>query len=222
MPSYRAVRLGITGKIASGKSTLSRILREMGMDIMDADSMAREVMEGEEQVRKSLIQILGTDAYVDGKLNTEHVGKTIFSNPKLKTELEAVVHTAVWELMDARFAAATYGQIIGVESAILYQTGYDAMFDMLVLVDASEEKIKANALASGKFSEEEIEKRLKVQNFGEEWKEDADYVLTNDCPLEEFEERCRKLGALIRITAPTTLPRYPLRMGAVGQGPKKR
>jgi len=222
LPSYRALRLGITGKIASGKSTLSRILRESGIEVLDADSMAKDIIENDEQVRKSVMQVLGTEAYNDQGLNKEFVAKAIFSNPKQKTEIESVVHTAVWELIDKRFAEAKAGTIIGVESAILYQTGYDAMFDILVLVDASDEMVKSNAAKSGKLSPEDVENRLKIQNFGEEWKEDADYVLTNDCPLEEFEERCRKLSALLRITLATDLPKLPLRIGHVNQGPKQR
>lgn len=222
MPSYRALRLGITGKIASGKSTLSRILRESGIEVLDADSMARDVMQTDEHVRKAVMQVLGTEAYTEQGLNKAFVAKAIFSNPKQKTEIEAIVHTAVWELMDKRFAEAKSGTIIGVESAILYQTGYDAMFDILVLVDASDEMVKSNAAKSSKLAPEDVENRLKIQNFGEEWKEDADYVLTNDCPLDEFEERCRKLAALLRITLATDLPRLPLRIGQVNQGAKKR
>jgi dephospho-CoA kinase len=221
LPSFRAIRLGITGKISSGKSTLSQILRESGIEVLEADAIAREVMQNDPAVRKALMQILGKEAYTDQGLNTDYVARTIFSSPKLKTELEAVVHTAVWQHLEDAFAKAKPGSIIGVESAIFYQTGYDALFDLIILVDASDDMVKANAARSGRFSPEEIEQRLKIQNFGQEWKEDADFVLVNDCPLEEFEQRCRKLSTLLRITAPSDLPRLPLRFGQVGSAPKR-
>lgn len=221
MPQYRALRLAITGKISSGKSTVSAILRDTGITVLDADSIAREVMEGDLAVRKAIEQIIGTGAYTEQGLNTELVANTIFTTPKLKTELETVVHSAVWIRLEEAFAAAKPGSIVGVESAILYQTGYDAMFDILILVDASDDKVRENAAQTGRLSVEEVNRRLTVQNFGEEWKEDADYVLANDCPLDEFKQRATMLAALIRITAAADLPRLPLRIGTVNQGGKK-
>jgi len=179
-------------------------------------------MEKDLAIRKAIEQIIGTGAYTEEGLNTEIVAKTIFTSPKLKTELESVVHAAVWIRIEEAFAAAKAGTMVGVESAILYQTGYDAMFDILVLVDATDEKVFENAARSGKLPPEEVTKRLAIQNFGEEWKEDADYVLANDCPLEEFEKRSKMLAALLLITAKTDLPRLPLRIGTVNQGGKKR
>lgn len=185
---------------------------------MDADTIARELMSSEEHLHKAIIQILGKAAYNEQGLNTEYVGEQIFSAPKRKAELESLVHAAVWLKVEEQFAKAKPGAIIGLESAILYQTGYDALFDALVLVDASDEAAKANAIASGKFTSEAIDTRLKEQNYQDEWKEDADYVLSNDCPLDEFEVRCRRLGEIIGITQPAELPLYPMRMGSPKRG----
>jgi dephospho-CoA kinase len=115
------------------------------------------------------------------------------------------------EVINTTFQEGKPGEIIAWESAILFQTGLDEIFDAVILIDASDEAILARQETKGKFSREDFLNRLKQQNYQNEWKEDADFVILNNGSQEEFIKRSEALIEVIKIVANVNLPNESLR-----------
>ena len=208
----RAFRLGITGKIGSGKSTLSDIARSHGIRVLDADTIAKEVMSANPEVREKIQSIFGEKAYSDGVLNRSFLASKIFTDDSLRIKLEEIVHPVTLQVFEEEFHKAKQGEIIGLESAILFQTGLDEIFDAVILVDAKDENVISREAASGKFSREDITNRLEQQNYQNEWIEDADFVIANNGSKEDFTKSCEAVIELALIISKGDLPDEPLRM----------
>ena len=208
----RALRLGITGKISSGKSTFARLLREQGIEVIDTDDLAKELMANDPSLRAEIITILGPKAYSDGILNRSYVAEQIFSDDELRHMVEAVVHPAVMTECEKRIAAAPDGSIVGVESALLVQTGYDELFDVLVMVWASDESAYSHASHGPHFKEEDFQRRLKDQDYSDEIKSFADFIIENDSTVEELARRSNAVIGILKVMALGNLPDEPLRI----------
>lgn len=154
--------IGITGGIGSGKSTIANELARRGFVIYDCDREAKRIITEDEQVKKAIIGLLGEEAFVDGKYNTEYVAKRVFADKTLLEELNAIVHPAVKNDILAK-------QPDFVESAILYEAGMDTLCDKVIAVDAPEDVRVARTIErdyQGAASEENINKvraRIRAQ-----------------------------------------------------------
>jgi dephospho-CoA kinase len=208
----RAFRLGITGKIGSGKSTLSKIARTRGIIVLDADSVAKDVMNSNPDVRSKIESVFGRESYSENILNRKFLASKIFTDDSLRIQLEEIVHPATFAIYEEEFRKAKSGEIIALESAILFQTGMDEVFDALIFVDAKDESVISRLESSGKFSRDDIVNRLKQQNYENGWKEDADFVIINDSDVEDFSKRCEDLIGLVKIISTGNMPGEPLRM----------
>ncbi|MDP4220816.1 MAG: dephospho-CoA kinase [Bacteroidota bacterium] len=208
----RAFRLGITGKIGSGKSTLSEIARSKGIRVLEADTIAKDVMNSDPSLRAGIESLFGKEAYINGTLNRGYLASKIFSDESLRLKLEAIVHPVTLQVFEAEFSKAKTGEIIALESAILFQTGLEEIFDAVILVDAKDETVIAREEALGKFKRDDIMNRLKGQNYQADFKQDADFVITNDGSVEDFTKRSMAVIELVTIISQTELPQQPLRM----------
>ena len=115
-------KVGITGGIGSGKSTVSRILAECGVAVYTSDDRAKELMASSPELRTKIISSFGEEAYVDGALNREYLAKSIFTNPEALATLNSIVHPAVMDDFD-RWAEQQEGNYVVLESAILFEAG---------------------------------------------------------------------------------------------------
>ena len=147
----RPFRLGITGKIGSGKSALSEVARNHGIRVLEADSIAKEVMSTNPSVRKKIESVFGSEAYRDGTLNRSYLASKIFTDDSLRVTLEEIVHPATLEVFEKEFLKAKPGEIVALESAILFQTGLDEIFDAVILIEANDTDVIAREEASGEI-----------------------------------------------------------------------
>jgi dephospho-CoA kinase len=207
----RSFRLGITGKIGSGKSVFSGLLREQGITVLDTDTIAKEVMVSDAELRSDLISLFGPDAYAGNKLNTSFLASQIFTDEEKRLSVERIVHPKVSKLLEENFTSAKAGTIVAVESALLLQTGYDEIFDALILISSSDKSVIERNKTVKKFTEEDLLARLHDQAFSKEDEADADFTIINDSTLEQFIEGSRKVIAIITVMAMGELPKEPLR-----------
>jgi dephospho-CoA kinase len=207
----RAFRLGITGKIASGKSTFSELARSHGINVIDTDRIAKEVMIADPSVRAEIISILGDDAYHGAELNKKFIAQKIFSDDELRRAVERVVHPAVMEVIERKYAEANPGEIIGVESAILVQTGYDTTFDLMILIDATDENIILRNAQTGTFREDDLRTRLAEQDYSPDIEELCDIVIDNNMSKDIFLASSEKIIGIVKMLSLQPLPDYPLR-----------
>lgn len=128
--------IGLTGGIGSGKSYIARALAKRGFTVYDCDREAKRIIAQNHDVQAAIIELLGKEAFVNGKYNTAYVAKRVFAEPKLLEGLNKIVHPAVGKdirnLRDSK-------EILFVESAILLESGLDQLCDKVVVVTAPEE-----------------------------------------------------------------------------------
>jgi len=174
--------VGITGGIGSGKSTIVQALAARGYAVYDCDREAKRIIVENAEVRKAIIALLGTEAFVPspqhpftGSYNTSYVSQRVFAEPELLQQLNAIVHPAVKEDIrvqssEVRVQKSEFS-VLFVESAILFEAGIDSLCDRVVVVDAPEEVRLQRTIARdyhGDATEEHINKvraRMRAQQF---------------------------------------------------------
>lgn len=158
--------IGLTGGIGSGKSYIARVLAKRGFTVYDCDREAKRIIAQNHDVQAAIIELLGKEAFVNGKYNTAYVAKRVFAEPKLLEGLNKIVHPAVGkDIRDLRDSK----EILFVESAILLESGLDQLCDKVVVVTAPEETRIARTIGrdyKGHATPENIDKvraRIRAQ-----------------------------------------------------------
>lgn len=173
------IRVGVTGGIGSGKSTVCRLLAERGVPVYDSDSEAKRLMGEDPMLRAALIEAFGSETFRDGVLNRRYLADTVFRDRERLGRLEALVHPCVkrdFERWVAEHAAEPY---VVLECAILYESGMDAAVDRVVAVVAPEELRFVRVNARDGASAEEIRRRMAAQLSDDALRERADYTIVN-------------------------------------------
>ncbi len=208
----RALRVGITGKFGSGKSSVSRIFRGQGITVIDSDQLAKDLMSSDEELKQQLIAILGPETYSDGALNRAFVAEKIFTDRQARLNVESVVHPAVFRGIEKAFANAKAGEIVAVESALIFQTFLWRVFDYIVIIDATDEAIITRSSAAGKFSEASVKARLAEQDYRQDYVTGADFAIANDSTIDALSSRALMIATILKAFSKQQLPDIPLRM----------
>jgi len=175
------LKIGITGNIGSGKTTVSKIFEVLGVPVFYADDEAKRVMVNDAILIAELKQAFGAESYFeDGTLNRKHIAGIVFNNEAELKKLNAIVHPAVFRAFDnwvPRFKNAPY---VLKEAALLFESSSYKMCDKSIIVTAPLElRIERVTLRDG-FSRDEILNR-EARQFSEEKKlQLADYAIKND------------------------------------------
>ena len=178
------LRIGITGGIGSGKSTASRLFQSLGAPVYDADSRARWLMENDDELRRHLTAAFGPRTYdATGYLNRPLLAGTVFNNPSLLAQLNALVHPRVgtdlehWAAAQAQ-AGHTY---VLKEAALLFETGSYKRLDQIITVFAPLLVRQARVLRRDPHRSLADVQAIMAKQLGEDEKmQRADHVLTND------------------------------------------
>lgn len=175
----KQLKVGITGGIGTGKSTVAKILVALGYPVYFSDDRAKWLMENNQQLVTDLTYLLGELTYVSGRLNRAYIAEKLFSTPVLKEKINALVHPVV--RADFKLWVENQTQsILFQESALLVETGAVQFFDALIVVTAPlEDRIKRIQKRDG-LNTSEIERRFANQFSDEEKIKVADFVLIND------------------------------------------
>ncbi len=124
--------IGITGGIGSGKSTIAQELGKQGSAVYDCDREAKRIIAENNEVQQAIIALLGEEAFVDGIYNTQYVAQRVFADPRLRQQLNAIIHPAVKKDILLK-------QPRVIESAILCEAGLDRLCDKIIVVEAPED-----------------------------------------------------------------------------------
>ena len=175
----KQLKVGITGGIGTGKSTVAKILVALGYPVYFSDDRAKWLMENNQQLVTELTYLLGELTYVSEKLNRAYIAEKLFSTPVLKEKINALVHPVV--RADFKLWVENQTQsIVFQESALLVETGAVQLFDALIVVTAPlEDRVKRIQKRDG-LNTSEIERRFANQFSDEEKIKVADFVLIND------------------------------------------
>jgi len=133
--------VGLTGGIATGKSTVARLIAQRGIPIVDADQLAREAVEPGQPALAEIARLWPQAISGDGRLDRKRLGGIVFADPDARRRLEAILHPRISELCDARAAAlaAAGHKLAFYEASLLVETGRHRDLDGLLVVDAPED-----------------------------------------------------------------------------------
>lgn len=176
------LKIGITGNIGGGKTTVSRIFEILGVPVFYADDAARKVMTTDAALIAGIKGAFGAGAYFDdGTLNRKYIADIVFNNEPELTRLNALVHPAVFRAFDSWVAAqAGDAAYVMKEAALLFESTSYKMCDRSIMVTAPLELRIQRVMQRDGLSRTEIESR-NVRQFSEEKKSQlADYLIRND------------------------------------------
>ena len=134
-------KFGVTGGIGSGKSTVCEVFERLGVPVLFADDISKEISTTDPNIKKKIIILLGNEAYTaDGVLNCRFIASKIFSNKLLQKKLEAILHPQVENEIEHRAEKLQQAghRLAIVEAALLYEAGLDKKMNAVLVVDADE------------------------------------------------------------------------------------
>jgi dephospho-CoA kinase len=172
------MKIGITGGIGSGKTTVSRVFSVLGIPVFSADSEARRLMNSDKEIIEKVRLIAGKDVYSSGSLNNTELARIIFNNKKLLKEINSIVHPAVLENFKIWTKSVSSAYVI-MEAAILFESGASELVDRKVLVVAPVEERIARIVHRNNLTRKEVLDRIKNQMDDKEKIKLSDYIIYN-------------------------------------------
>lgn len=196
------LRVGLTGGIASGKTTVSDALREHGAVVIDADLLAREVVEPGTPGLAAIVARFGPGVLTeDGWLDRAALGKIVFADAQDRRDLEAIIHPAVRARAAQLEAAAAPDAVVVQVIPLLVETGQHDDFDVLVVVDAEPDHQLARLRQRNGLDPEAAQARISAQAARHERLAVADVVLDNTADHDELRRQIDRLWADLRARA---------------------
>ena len=179
--------IGLTGGIATGKSTVSKALRDLGMCVIDADELAREVVEPHTFGLISVVENFGIQILKsNGVLDRSKLGEIIFSDRESRERLERITHPLIqWRSLQEQGVCRGRGDgLVFYDAALIYEKDLVGQFDSVVVVHTSSETQIKRMLSRDKISSEEAGKRIQSQIPISEKVKRADFLIDNEGSIE--------------------------------------
>ena len=173
-------KIGVTGGIGSGKTLVCDVFRALRVPVYEADRQARRLMEEDPALRKHLVELIGKEAYVEGKLNRSHIASKVFEDPETLRALNNMVHPAVHQDFQRWCLKQTSARYVIEEAAVLYESGGDRFMDAVVLVYAPEELRMERVMKRDGVSGRQVQNRMKHQIPDEQKRKWADHIIFNE------------------------------------------
>ena len=192
--------LGLTGGIGSGKSTVAKLIADLGVPVLDADVLAREVVEPGQPALAEVAATWPEAIGPDGKTARGKLADIVFADPAQRLRLEAIMHPRIQALSDQRFAelAAKGHALAFYEASLLVESGRYKDFDGLVVVTASPETQLERVLARGGLSEEKAQARIDAQLPLLAKVRVATHLVDNDGDLDATKQQVERLVATLK------------------------
>lgn len=172
------MKVGITGGIGSGKSTVCRLFAQKGVAVYDSDAQAKRLMQEDAALRGRLAERFGAEVFRGGRLDRAYLAGIVFGDPQALADLNALVHPAVMRDFDA-WAARQQGGYVILESAILFEAGLEGCVDKTVAVLAPRElRIERTCRRDG-CDREQVTRRIAAQLDDDTLSARADHVIVN-------------------------------------------
>ena len=193
------MRVGLTGGIASGKSSVSAILAELGAVVIDSDKLAREVVAKGTPGLQRVVEAFGREVLTaDGELDRPKVGAIVFGDEEKRRVLEGIVHPLVRERSAALEAQADPDALVVHDIPLLAEAGLAEAFDAVIVVDATPDLQVERMMRDRGWTREEAESRIAAQASREERLAIATYVIENTGTLEELRARVEEVYEELR------------------------
>lgn len=186
--------LGLTGGIASGKSTVSALLKGLGIPVVDADQIAREVVLPGTPGLKSIEEVFGPDFINESGLDRQKMGQHVFGQPERLKKLEGILHPIIQaETRRRREELEKSGEPLAIyDIPLLFETKAQAQFDQIILVTSSKEQQLSRLVQQG-MPEVDAKKRIGAQIPNSVKEEVANFIIRNNKDLQYLEQEVKRL-----------------------------
>jgi len=175
--------LGVTGNIASGKSTVAKELARRGAAVLDADQLAREVVESGSAVLKKLVKLFGNEILQqDGNLDRDRLGQMVFADVKVRAMLNQIIHPEIAKKSVDRLSRLQSDPdlpLIVYEASLLFEVGAESRVDKVLVVKIDPEQQLQRLISRDRLSREGARQRIAAQMPQQQKVERADYVIDN-------------------------------------------
>ncbi len=173
------LRIGLTGGIGSGKSTVARIFNVLGIPVYNADDAAKRLMVENDELKNNIIRSFGKESYVNGELNRKYLSAQVFNDSKKIELLNSFVHPAT--IQDAQqWMEKQNAPYIIKEAALIFESGSNQFLDYVIGVQSPTELRIERAMKRDNISREQVEARMKLQMDEEEKMKKCDFIIVND------------------------------------------
>ncbi|MXW63279.1 MAG: dephospho-CoA kinase [Bacteroidetes bacterium SB0662_bin_6] len=189
-------RLGVTGGIGSGKTTVCRMLEELGAQVFYADDEAKRLLASDASIRRNVIDLFGPESYLpDGSPNRRFIARMAFADKTLLDRLNAAVHPPVLRRFEeaAQQAQREGAPLMVKEAALIFEAGADRQLDIVAVVEAPLQVRIERVCARDGVSQEEVAARMTHQADPSVLRERADIVLANDGDPEQLRRKVERL-----------------------------
>lgn len=174
------ISIAITGGIGSGKTYVSDIFQNYGVPIYNADTEAKRLMTTDAAIRKGLVDLLGEDVYFNNELNKPLLASYLFSSPDHVAQINSIVHPSVKADFQRWLDVHKDYEIAGIESAILFEAGFQDTVDFVIMVSAPETLRLSRAMKRDGASEQQIRERMAAQMDESQKVKMSDFIILND------------------------------------------
>lgn len=175
----RPLIVGLTGGIGSGKSTIAKVFKALGVPIFNSDTEAKHIINSDAEVIEAIVAQFG-EVYDDGKLNAKKMADAVFKDKNALEKLNKIVHPKVAQYFEHWIIANKDAPILIKEAAILIESGAYKKMDKLVLVIASKHIRTERVMKRDGVAEEKVKERMNVQLSDDEKRSYADFVILNN------------------------------------------
>jgi dephospho-CoA kinase len=190
------VRVGLTGGIGSGKSTVARMLVELGAVLIDGDALAREVVARGTPGLAQVVEEFGSELLTpDGDLDRAALGRIVFSDEAARRRLEAITHPLIFQKYAELEAAAPPGALVVHDIPLLAESGRAGTFDEVIVVDAPPELQVERMVRDRGWTGEEAESRIAAQASRDDRLAIATYVIENTGTLDDLRTQVEQVYA---------------------------
>ena len=194
---------GLTGGLASGKSTVASMFRDMGAVIIDADQIARQVVQPGEIAYQQLVSLFGNQILENpnqphSPIHRAKLADLVFSNPEARQQINQIIHPQIVKQSSLQISTLQEQKVpcILYEAALLVETGRYKDFDGLIVVDVNEEQQLQRAISRG-MTQEQALARMKAQAHSRQRLQVATWIIDNNGSIEETKKQVQDLWNLI-------------------------
>ena len=196
-------RIGLTGSIATGKSTVTNMLKELGGFVIDCDKTARDVVAPGTRGLAKIEEVFGKDAVAaDGSMDRVYIGDLVFRNPGMKKRLENILFPLIFEALNEellRLEREESTPVVFLDMPLLYEVKYDSYVDEVWLVYVPFEVQLSRLMKRNGYTKEEALLRIHSQISVDKKKSLAQQVIDNSGTLEDTKEQVRSLWERLQM-----------------------
>jgi len=188
--------IGLTGGIASGKSTVAQMFQQCGITVVDADVIAKEAVEQGMPAYQKIVETFGQGVLLEtGDIDRRKLGEIVFANEEKRLQLNAIVHPEVRKMMiKQRDEAIRAGErFVVLDIPLLYESGLEHLTDKVIVVWVPKELQLERLMKRNRFNEDEALNRIHAQHSLDEKKKRADAVIDNSGSLKDTEAQLHQL-----------------------------